>query len=253
MVELSCHTCSVQITNILYFNAVHRGSNNKNVIFSPCSRIVDGTEDSEGTESSLAFSFSTPQGGPVSEPTSASASATGPPIRHHTAAYLSNMTHLPPTCQILHSEKRSHPEPCRAVVHPAWFVEFRIFCGCSEDLSAASMQLLLGVKFVLLVRSLEVICNALICVTDMLQISTAELAAKAEETRGQLRHLDQQVERTVCLWFVCDGRETDRWACQHDGDRIERSNEPRKKWICTLRKSFLISISPTEPQSVGGS
>ncbi|XP_026155967.1 potassium voltage-gated channel subfamily H member 8 [Mastacembelus armatus] len=29
--------------------------------------------------------------------------------------------------------------------------------------------------------------------TDMLQISTAELAAKAEETRGQLRHLDQQV------------------------------------------------------------
>uniref|UniRef100_UPI0037E7DABE voltage-gated delayed rectifier potassium channel KCNH8 n=1 Tax=Semicossyphus pulcher TaxID=241346 RepID=UPI0037E7DABE len=28
---------------------------------------------------------------------------------------------------------------------------------------------------------------------DMLQISTAELAAKAEETRGQLRHLDQQV------------------------------------------------------------
>lgn len=27
----------------------------------------------------------------------------------------------------------------------------------------------------------------------MLQISTAELAAKAEETRGQLRHLDQQV------------------------------------------------------------
>lgn len=28
---------------------------------------------------------------------------------------------------------------------------------------------------------------------DVLQISTAELAAKAEETRGQLRHLDQQV------------------------------------------------------------
>lgn len=27
----------------------------------------------------------------------------------------------------------------------------------------------------------------------MLQISTAELAVKAEETRGQLRHLDQQV------------------------------------------------------------
>ncbi|KAG7245072.1 hypothetical protein INR49_023638 [Caranx melampygus] len=67
-------------------------------------RIVDGTEDSEGTESSLAFSFSTTRACPVSEPTSASASA-----------------------------------------------------------------------------------------TDMLQISTAELAAKAEETRGQLRHLDQQV------------------------------------------------------------
>ncbi|XP_069371907.1 voltage-gated delayed rectifier potassium channel KCNH8 isoform X2 [Paralichthys olivaceus] len=67
-------------------------------------RIVDGTEDNEGTESSLAFSFSTTQGVPVSEPTSASVSA-----------------------------------------------------------------------------------------TDMLQISTAELAAKAEETRGQLRHLDQQV------------------------------------------------------------
>ncbi|XP_006787688.1 potassium voltage-gated channel subfamily H member 8 [Neolamprologus brichardi] len=66
-------------------------------------RIVDGTEDSQGTESSLAFSFSN-QGHPVSEPTSASA----------------------PT-------------------------------------------------------------------TDMLHISTAELAAKAEETRGQLRHLDQQV------------------------------------------------------------
>ncbi|XP_070840574.1 voltage-gated delayed rectifier potassium channel KCNH8 [Chaetodon trifascialis] len=67
-------------------------------------RIVDGTEDSEGTESSLAFSFSTSQNCPVNEPTSASASA-----------------------------------------------------------------------------------------TDMLQISTAELAAKAEETRGQLQHLDQQV------------------------------------------------------------
>ncbi|XP_070702239.1 voltage-gated delayed rectifier potassium channel KCNH8 [Pempheris klunzingeri] len=67
-------------------------------------RIVDGTEGCEGTESSLAFSFSTSRGCPVSKPTSASASA-----------------------------------------------------------------------------------------TDMLQISTAELAAKAEETRGQLRHLDQQV------------------------------------------------------------
>ncbi|XP_036947285.1 potassium voltage-gated channel subfamily H member 8 [Acanthopagrus latus] len=67
-------------------------------------RIVDGTEDSEGTESSPAFSYSTSQGCPVNEPISASASA-----------------------------------------------------------------------------------------TDMLQISTAELAAKAEETRGQLRHLDQQV------------------------------------------------------------
>lgn len=31
----------------------------------------------------------------------------------------------------------------------------------------------------------------------MLQISTAELAAKAEETRGQLRHLDQQVGHSV--------------------------------------------------------
>ncbi|XP_072226361.1 voltage-gated delayed rectifier potassium channel KCNH8 [Leuresthes tenuis] len=67
-------------------------------------RIVDGTEDSEGTESSLTFSFSTSRGCPVSEPTSASAATTG-----------------------------------------------------------------------------------------MLHISTAELAAKAEETRGQLRHLDQQV------------------------------------------------------------
>ncbi|XP_074469993.1 voltage-gated delayed rectifier potassium channel KCNH8 [Sebastes fasciatus] len=64
-------------------------------------RIVDGTEDSEGTE---AFPFPTSQGCPVNEPTSASASA-----------------------------------------------------------------------------------------TDLLQISTAELAAKAEETRGQLQHLDQQV------------------------------------------------------------
>ncbi|XP_030004020.1 potassium voltage-gated channel subfamily H member 8 [Sphaeramia orbicularis] len=67
-------------------------------------RIVDGTEDSEGTESSMAFSFLSTRGCPASEPISASASA-----------------------------------------------------------------------------------------TDMLQISTAELAAKAEETRGQLRHLDQQV------------------------------------------------------------
>ncbi|XP_023282428.1 potassium voltage-gated channel subfamily H member 8 [Seriola lalandi dorsalis] len=67
-------------------------------------RIVDGTEDSEGTEGSLAFSFATTRACPVNEPTSASASA-----------------------------------------------------------------------------------------TDILQISTAELAAKAEETRGQLRHLDQQV------------------------------------------------------------
>lgn len=31
----------------------------------------------------------------------------------------------------------------------------------------------------------------------MLQISTAELAAKAEETRGQLRHLDQQVGHSL--------------------------------------------------------
>ncbi|XP_069032835.1 voltage-gated delayed rectifier potassium channel KCNH8 [Embiotoca jacksoni] len=67
-------------------------------------RIVDGTEDGEGTESSLAFSFSTSRGCPVNEGTSASAST-----------------------------------------------------------------------------------------TDLLQISTAELAAKAEETRGQLRHLDHQV------------------------------------------------------------
>ncbi|CAG5890851.1 unnamed protein product [Menidia menidia] len=67
-------------------------------------RIVDGTEDSDRTESSLTFSYSTSRGCPVSAPTSSSAST-----------------------------------------------------------------------------------------TDMLHISTAELAAKAEETRGQLRHLDQQV------------------------------------------------------------
>ncbi|XP_034748600.1 potassium voltage-gated channel subfamily H member 8 [Etheostoma cragini] len=67
-------------------------------------RIVDGTEDSEGTEGSLAFPFSTSQSCPVNKPTSAPASA-----------------------------------------------------------------------------------------TDMLQNSTAELAAKAEETRGQLQHLNQQV------------------------------------------------------------
>ncbi|XP_028284367.1 potassium voltage-gated channel subfamily H member 8 [Parambassis ranga] len=68
-------------------------------------RIVDGTEDSEATESSLPLSFSTCRNCPVNEPTSASASTT----------------------------------------------------------------------------------------TDVLDISTAELAAKAEETRGQLQHLDQQV------------------------------------------------------------
>ncbi|XP_070397561.1 voltage-gated delayed rectifier potassium channel KCNH8 isoform X2 [Nothobranchius furzeri] len=67
-------------------------------------RIVDGTEDSEGRESSQTFSFPTNLGRPVSEPTSASPST-----------------------------------------------------------------------------------------ADMLRISTTELAAKAEETRGQLRHLDQQV------------------------------------------------------------
>ncbi|KAM9385711.1 voltage-gated delayed rectifier potassium channel KCNH8 [Pholidichthys leucotaenia] len=66
-------------------------------------RIVDGTEDSEGTESSLR-EFSTSRGCPVNEPTGVSGAT-----------------------------------------------------------------------------------------TDMLHISTAELAAKAEETRGQLRHLDQQV------------------------------------------------------------
>lgn len=37
------------------------------------------------------------------------------------------------------------------------------------------------------------VCILSIFVTDMLQINTAELAAKAEDTRGQLRHLDQQV------------------------------------------------------------
>lgn len=41
-------------------------------------RIVDGTEDSDGMESSPAFSFSTTC--PVNEPTSASASAAGPSI-----------------------------------------------------------------------------------------------------------------------------------------------------------------------------
>lgn len=51
-------------------------------------RIVDGTEDSEGTESSPAFSYSTSQGCPVNEPISASASATGPPIVHHTPVYI---------------------------------------------------------------------------------------------------------------------------------------------------------------------
>ncbi|KAI9526877.1 hypothetical protein NQZ68_035150 [Dissostichus eleginoides] len=45
-------------------------------------RIVDGTEDSEGTEDSLVFPFSTGRGCPVSEPTGAPASATGPPILH---------------------------------------------------------------------------------------------------------------------------------------------------------------------------
>ncbi len=45
----------------------------------------------------------------------------------------------------------------------------------------------------------------------MLQISTAELAAKAEETRGQLRHLDQQVRLCVRVCVcLCDERERDR-------------------------------------------
>lgn len=39
----------------------------------------------------------------------------------------------------------------------------------------------------------------------MLQISTAELAAKAEETRGQLRHLDQQVGLCVCVCLCVQG------------------------------------------------
>lgn len=57
----------------------------------------------------------------------------------------------------------------------------------------------------------EVICNLVICVTDMLQISTAELAAKAEETRGQLRHLDQQVGLIeYVVIFVCGDRERNR-------------------------------------------
>nr|XP_020469927.1 potassium voltage-gated channel subfamily H member 8 isoform X2 [Monopterus albus] len=68
------------------------------------SRIVDGTEANEGTESSRAFSLSTTQGCPVKRPTSASASA-----------------------------------------------------------------------------------------AEKLRISTAEIAAKTEETRGQLQHLNQQV------------------------------------------------------------
>lgn len=37
------------------------------------------------------------------------------------------------------------------------------------------------------------VCLLSVSPADVLQISTAELAAKAEETRGQLRHLDQQV------------------------------------------------------------
>ncbi|XP_067112407.1 LOW QUALITY PROTEIN: potassium voltage-gated channel subfamily H member 8 [Osmerus mordax] len=67
-------------------------------------RVVDGTEDSDGAESSPAFSFSPSRARPVSSPASAPASA-----------------------------------------------------------------------------------------TDILQVSTAELAAKADETRGRLQHLDQEV------------------------------------------------------------
>ncbi|TMS18165.1 Potassium voltage-gated channel subfamily H member 8 [Larimichthys crocea] len=83
-------------------------------------RIVDGTEDSEGTESSLAFSFSTSRGCPVNEPTSASASATGPPILQYTTIYLLNVTeyHLQslklPTSW--GSEKNSYPNPFSTVV-----------------------------------------------------------------------------------------------------------------------------------------
>ena len=67
-------------------------------------RIVDGTEDSEGTESSLTFSFSTSRGCPVSEPTSASASTTGPLIMKHSFPHT-----LCNPC-----EKCSHPKPCGA-------------------------------------------------------------------------------------------------------------------------------------------
>lgn len=59
-------------------------------LFSPC-RIVDGTEDSERTESSMAFSFPATRGCPISEPTSASASATGPPILQLTHQLTSQM------------------------------------------------------------------------------------------------------------------------------------------------------------------
>lgn len=35
------------------------------------------------------------------------------------------------------------------------------------------------------------------CVADVQQVSTAELAARAEETREQLQHLDRQVGVSV--------------------------------------------------------
>lgn len=67
------------------------------------------------------------------------------------------------------------------------------------------------------------ICNLLICVTDMLQISTAELAAKAEETRRQLQHLDQQVGLCVCV-CVCDKRER-----EIDGERDRQVGSGKHK------------------------
>ncbi|XP_046875665.1 potassium voltage-gated channel subfamily H member 8 [Hypomesus transpacificus] len=85
-------------------------------------RVVDGTEDSDGAETSPAFSFSPSRGRLVSCPDNTPAPAPA-----------------------------SAPAPAPA----------------SASASASA--------------------------TDILQISTAELAAKAEETRARLQHLDQEV------------------------------------------------------------
>lgn len=93
----------------------------------------------------------------------------------------------PPLPQVLSSHNTLSWLKCLSFVFPQW-----LWGGWKK-------------KFFFFLLCLQYLKGFIICsfVTDMMQISTTELAAKAEETREQLRHLDQQVGCGVCAYTAC--------------------------------------------------